>query len=241
MFKKLGFSGDYMNGRFFEANIMYRQHHNKIVVKIMNDWWWWIKHYSYRDQFSLTYVLWKHNVSVPLLADRTYREGNMVKYNLGENHITLSEAKTQIARSSQNLAERDAQIVMLNQNIVERDAQIVNLNQNIAALSTDIVTMRGVIEEKDKIINSLLASRSWGVTRPLRRADAVIRNLRYLVVASAQRIRCCAVAAIKNTDYKLCIYLFRYLFKGTDPYKHWLNINTGVATDLVNLALLRHI
>jgi hypothetical protein len=164
LFRKLGFSGDYMNGRFFETNIMYRQHHNNIIVRIMNDWWWFIKHYSCRDQLSLTYVLWKHNINVPLLTDRTYREGNIVKYDYEENHITLSEAKVMIARLSHDLAERNA--------------QIVSLNHNLPTFSNDIVTMMRVIEDKDKIINSLLSSRSWRITWPLRKLDNALRNLR---------------------------------------------------------------
>lgn len=175
MIRESGFSGDYMNGRFFEPGIMYRQHHNEIIVRIMNDWWQLVKDYSYRDQLSLTYILWKQNVSVPLLTDRTYREGNMVKFNYGENHITLPEAKTRIDRLSHNLAEHDAQIVWLRHNY---DAQIVWLNDNLAALNNEIVTMRGVIEEKEKIINGLLNSRSWQITWPLRQVDNALRNLR---------------------------------------------------------------
>jgi TOD1/MUCI70, glycosyltransferase-like domain len=199
MFKRLSFSGDYMNGRFYETNIIYRQHHNKLVVKIMNDWWWWIKNYSYRDQLSLIYSLWKHNVSVPLLTNRTYREGNRVKYNYGENHITLSEAKSQIARLSQN-----------------------------------ITTIMRVIEEKDKIINSLLGSLSWRVTRPLRQIDAVVRKLRYLMVASAQRIYDATPLPpqIRTPITNFVFTYFAIFFKGTDPYEQWLDtIHSGIATD----------
>jgi hypothetical protein len=164
LFKESGFSGDYMNGRFFETNIIYRQHHNKLIVKIMHDWWRLIKHYSYRDQLSLTYILWKHNVSVPLLTDRTYREGDRVKFIYGENHITLPEAK--------------ARVVRLGQNLMERDNQIVWLNENLAALSDEIVALRDSIDEKESKINSLLNSRSWKITWPLRQVDNALRNLR---------------------------------------------------------------
>jgi hypothetical protein len=176
--KKSGFGGDYMNGRFFESNIIYRQHHNEIIVKIMNDWWQLIKDYSCRDQLSLTYILWKHNLNVPLLTDKTYREGHRVKLNYGENHITFTEAKARIARLNQNLAEHDAQIAWFRQNLVERDSEVVRLNENLAALSNAIVELKKIIDERENRIHSLLISRSWQITWPLRQVDNALQNLR---------------------------------------------------------------
>jgi uncharacterized coiled-coil protein SlyX len=175
LIKQSGFDGDYMNGRFFEINIIYRKHHNKKIVKIMNDWWQFIKDYSSRDQLSLTYILWKHNFSVPLLTDRTYREGNRIKLNYGENHITFPEAKARIARLHQNLVEQDAHIVWLRQNLAERDSEVVRLNDNLAALSNAVDELRKIIDEREKRIHSLLNSRSWKITWPLRQVDNALR------------------------------------------------------------------
>ena len=45
-----------------ENNIIYRKHNKAEIISIMNDWWYMLEHYSRRDQLSLPYVLWKHNI-----------------------------------------------------------------------------------------------------------------------------------------------------------------------------------
>ena len=52
----------------FENCIIYRNHDDRQVKVIMEDWWWWIKNYSRRDQLSLPYVLWKNNAIVATLS-----------------------------------------------------------------------------------------------------------------------------------------------------------------------------
>lgn len=44
-----------------ENNIIFRTHSKK-MKHVDEEWWWWITHYSFRDQFSYMYCLWKHNV-----------------------------------------------------------------------------------------------------------------------------------------------------------------------------------
>lgn len=51
-----------------ETNLIIRNHNNKSVIKLMNKWWQLIKSLSRRDQLSLSYVLWKNNVSVKDIA-----------------------------------------------------------------------------------------------------------------------------------------------------------------------------
>ena len=200
LFKESKFNGNYINGRFFEANIMYREHHNEQLIIINNDWWWWISHYSYRDQLSLTYVLWKHNISVPLLTNKTYRKGGRVNYNYGENHLNLPEAKNKIAL----------------------------MNHKLATLENDIFTLKVLLEQKEQLIKSLLGSRSWRITRPLRQIDGVIRdfhNPRFLLVALAQRVYGVIPlpAQIKTQITNFVFTHFDTFFKGTDPYERWLD------------------
>jgi hypothetical protein len=42
-----------------ENCIIIRRHNNKKVIKLMKIWWNEIKNYSYRDQLSLMYAIWK--------------------------------------------------------------------------------------------------------------------------------------------------------------------------------------
>jgi hypothetical protein len=46
-----------------ENSIIYRKHNNKIIIEMMDMWWHLIENYSKRDQLTLPYVLWKHNIS----------------------------------------------------------------------------------------------------------------------------------------------------------------------------------
>lgn len=59
--KDSGFPKNYgMN----ENNIIYRKHHEKKIIKIMDEWWKMINDIAPRDQLSLSFVLWKNHISV---------------------------------------------------------------------------------------------------------------------------------------------------------------------------------
>jgi len=70
LIKKEGFPP---NQGLFETGLIYREHKNKKIKKIMEDWWWWIKNYSKRDQLSLTFVLWKNKFKAYPLSQESYR------------------------------------------------------------------------------------------------------------------------------------------------------------------------
>ena len=44
-----------------ENNIIFRSH-TELMKKVDEEWWWWITNYSFRDQFSYMYCLWKYGV-----------------------------------------------------------------------------------------------------------------------------------------------------------------------------------
>lgn len=46
-----------------ENNIIFRCHNEK-MKKVDELWWQWIVNYSYRDQFSYMYCLWKNNIPI---------------------------------------------------------------------------------------------------------------------------------------------------------------------------------
>jgi hypothetical protein len=82
----------------FENNIIFRQHNNPKLIKVMADWWWWIENHSRRDQLSLTYILWKQGMNVEPLAGTTYRNGSKVAFVYGKNHVTPEELIVQAER-----------------------------------------------------------------------------------------------------------------------------------------------
>jgi hypothetical protein len=49
-----------------ENCIIIRRHNNKKVIKLMKIWWNEIKNYSYRDQLSLNYAIWKLNSNLKI-------------------------------------------------------------------------------------------------------------------------------------------------------------------------------
>jgi len=44
-----------------ENNILYRAHTERIK-QVDEEWWWWITNYSFRDQFSYMFCLWKYGI-----------------------------------------------------------------------------------------------------------------------------------------------------------------------------------
>ena len=49
-----------------ENSIIIRRHNKKKVIKLMEIWWNEIKKYSYRDQLSLNYAIWKLNSNLKI-------------------------------------------------------------------------------------------------------------------------------------------------------------------------------
>ena len=51
-----------------ENNVIYRKHHDKKIIEIMEQWWHFIKDVTKRDQLSLSYVLWKNGIAIDDIA-----------------------------------------------------------------------------------------------------------------------------------------------------------------------------
>ena len=94
----------------FETNIIFRQHNNKEIVKIMEDWWGWIANYSRRDQLSLTYILWKHHMKVQSLTDTSYRHRDCVEFIYCDEHATKEELIVQRNNLQREIQQKDQQI-----------------------------------------------------------------------------------------------------------------------------------
>ena len=56
-----------------ENNVIFREHNDKKVIKLMEDWWYMVENYSKRDQLSLMYVCWKNNFTIAPLFDKPIR------------------------------------------------------------------------------------------------------------------------------------------------------------------------
>lgn len=88
------FTDNYLNNRFFENNIILRRHNDQTCIKIMEEWWWWLENYSYRDQLSLTYVLWKNNIEINyLFGEKNIRSLKSVVITNSLNHENSENQK----------------------------------------------------------------------------------------------------------------------------------------------------
>lgn len=56
-----------------ECGIIYRKHHDKLVIEMMEQWWEFVKDYTKRDQLSFPYVLWKHNLKPSDIGIESFR------------------------------------------------------------------------------------------------------------------------------------------------------------------------
>ncbi|EKE20425.1 MAG: hypothetical protein ACD_7C00582G0008 [uncultured bacterium] len=125
----------------FDTSIIYREHNNDIVTKIMEDWWWWVENYSRRDQLSLNYVLWKNNYRIYSLSEKSYRNGNDVRFNYGSNHITKEELL---------LIKKKMEIV-----IAEKNLEIENILSELKNIkSSKLWKLINFYFEKKEFLNS---------------------------------------------------------------------------------------
>ena len=122
-------------------------------------------------------------------AQKRYMDDRMVMQIASLNQA-VAERDRQITGLNQVVVERDGQITGLNQAVVERDGQIASLNQAVVERDGQLSDLNRVVDERGAQLlhlsdtakhhydqlTSLMASRSWKITRPMR---IVARFIRY--------------------------------------------------------------
>ncbi|WP_379023355.1 glycosyltransferase family protein [Parapedobacter deserti] len=71
------------------SGVLLRKHHDKRLIKAMEDWWYMVKNYSKRDQLSFDYVMWKHGLAYAVIPGDS-RRGNGYFYMLGKHRKNWS-------------------------------------------------------------------------------------------------------------------------------------------------------
>ena len=56
-----------------EGNIIVRKHNEKECIEFMEEWWKMVRNYSYRDQLSFNYILWKNGFKIKYFSKRFSR------------------------------------------------------------------------------------------------------------------------------------------------------------------------
>lgn len=76
-----------------ENNVIYRRH-TKQMEEADKEWWWWITNFTFRDQFSYMFCLWKHNIPINnyfLPEGEDTHSGNYFRFT---SHNKTSEVKS---------------------------------------------------------------------------------------------------------------------------------------------------
>jgi hypothetical protein len=82
------------NNGLFESNIVFRKHNDEKIAKIMNDWWEQIVKFSYRDQLSFDYILWKNKITCePFFKNKGKNVRNHKDYML-QTHLEKINTET---------------------------------------------------------------------------------------------------------------------------------------------------
>ncbi len=91
---------------------------------------------------------------------------------------TMQEAPSESWQAlTQNIATQAAQIDSLNNNILEQNQNISELTQNISELTQNIAIRDAQIDSLNNEINSLVNSKRWRLTTPLRNANYLLKKL----------------------------------------------------------------
>jgi hypothetical protein len=77
----------------YEANVIFRNHHNIDVISQCELWWFCVLNYSRRDQISYTYTLWKNKIPFNYLLSPKYNVHNHDDFDLISHQVESSWRK----------------------------------------------------------------------------------------------------------------------------------------------------
>ena len=78
----------------------------------------------------------------------------------------------------ENLAEKDKEIVNLSDELKRRHETLRDKTEEILQLSSQLKAIADLSARREQVLQSVLSSRSWRATRPLRSVSAALRSLR---------------------------------------------------------------
>jgi glycosyltransferase involved in cell wall biosynthesis/ubiquinone/menaquinone biosynthesis C-methylase UbiE len=161
----------------FETGIIYREHNNKNIIKIMEDWWWWVKNYSRRDQLSLTYVLWKNNFKIDPLSEVSYRKKPGIQFVYNDNHITkeelifqrnnfkniISERQKEVENKNQIIQSKEQEIEQKVQEIQSKNNEINSIKVQLTSSINELDTTKSQLDLKVNELSAIYACRGWKI------------------------------------------------------------------------------
>lgn len=192
----------------FETNIIYREHHNQMIVKIMEDWWKWIQKYSRRDQLSLTYVLWKNNYKVLPLDEVSYRNSHKVKFTYSDNmHVTKEELIAQKKQLQDDLGNKILELQKKEYDLQVKEHELQVKKQELQVKEYEL-------QVKDHEITLMKSSKFW----KMRDRYMKLKNLRmqYIIDLSKK-----ALFVLKRDGILVFVkYAYKYMIHGRKYFKN---------------------
>lgn len=111
------------------------------------------------------------------LVERERRGADQLAIMVGRLAQETSERAEEIASLNSIVTERDGQIASLSQAVAERDGQqIASLNQAVAERDGQIASLNQAVTERNTYIRTLVSSKSWRITKPVRWAGRIMRG-----------------------------------------------------------------
>lgn len=162
-----------------ETNIIYRKHHDKDIIKLMEDWWDCIEKYSKRDQLSFSYVLWKNNIRVEDISFPNART-NIPNFEF-VTHVKQKKSQKQIkfmqkVFSVKNNKETCHKVVTICGLQIKLKSQKLKQEKTIRNLEQKINMQKREIEKNQKNYNNKLAKIDYKLNKychPEMRATAL--------------------------------------------------------------------
>jgi FkbM family methyltransferase len=129
---------------------------------------------------TATYLYLGINFPSPAVVER---EGEIV--NLGK---VIAERDAEIASIHRIITERDAEIASIHRIIAERDEEIIRIKHCMNERDVSIAESQQIIFARDAHIRTLVNSKSWFVTKPIRWIARIARGDFFSAMAPVKRI-----------------------------------------------------
>lgn len=147
-----------------ETNLIFRRHNDKEIINLMEDWWYFIENFSKRDQFSFSFVLWKHGIKPSEIAIPNLRPlAN--DFRIDEAHKLTSYYKRPTDIPEYTVVENDCKVIYETNTrwgLTAKVAGYVLLNDDFdvyfkanryfykadKTLRADIATLNGILKDE---------------------------------------------------------------------------------------------
>jgi len=79
------------NNGLFENGVIFRKHNHPIISLLCGDWWDLYLKFSKRDQLSLGYLFWKHNIHCEPFTQKGFSVRNIPSFSYSAHNKTLMQ------------------------------------------------------------------------------------------------------------------------------------------------------